>query len=164
MLHFQVTLHYRGKSEQELQQDLKQKPWSITAYWPDPHGYCSVTFLYNPGPPAQGLHHPHQPAIKTVPHMTISLSDLDNPSIESPSSLVTLGCVKLTIRTNREKTNIWTRQRVHGYRLYTSVSVSCLASLASPICFSFEPFGNAIACQPSKAPSRFPAPSANVGL
>lgn len=91
-------------------------------------------------------------------------SDLDNPSTESRPSLVTLGRVRLTVRTNREKTNVWTRQRVHSYRLYTSVSVCCLACLASPICFSFEPFGNAIACQPSKAPSHLPAPSGNVGL
>lgn len=77
---------------------------------------------------------------------------------------MTLGCVKLTIRTNREEVNVWTRQCVYSYCLYTSVFVSCLACLASPICFYFEPFGNAIACEPKKAPSHFPAPSANVWL
>lgn len=77
---------------------------------------------------------------------------------------MTLGCVKLTIRANREKINIWTRQCVYSYCLYTSIFVSCLACLASPICFYFEPFGNAITCQPNKAPSHFPAPSENVWL
>lgn len=32
-LSLQVPVHLRGKSEKELKQQLKQKPWKDSAYW-----------------------------------------------------------------------------------------------------------------------------------
>ena len=101
----------KEKSKQELKPGRNQETGTDAEAM---EGRCLLTcslclsqpaFLQNPGPPAQGWHHPqstgpspHQSLIKKMPHrLSYTAWSYGNIfSTEAPSFQITLACVKLT--------------------------------------------------------------------
>lgn len=102
-LQLEVAIHHWEKSGQEFKtvyrgQELKQKPWRSAAGWVAPPGFVSLIFLYSPGlfDPELAL-----PTIDRAFSWTcLRPVSLHSSSVESPSSQVILGYVKLTIEIN----------------------------------------------------------------
>lgn len=101
-----TLLSYWGKSWQEVNQELKQKPQRNAAHWPN---LCLMPskFLYNAQAQLWEMVQPivasallPQSPLKTVSH-SYGQSDWGNPLVEVPFSQVILSCVRFIIKNNQ---------------------------------------------------------------
>lgn len=104
ILYFQVTGHFQEMAGRNARQPPRSRNHGRTLLT----GLLSSSFLIQPRTTSQwwscpqraGASHISQQSRHTPPHLATGQSHMANPSMKTPSSPTTLGCVKLSVKTN----------------------------------------------------------------